>query len=143
MREPRVVEAAGVMVVAASEPVLTVAGGSGKRFQIKERVAGNDGETNSIPVSTRHQRLENLLGRQAHFGGHGFRRKIVRVHLILAQFVPNAELIENTNGVGLGRHAGYLLDGRRPPAARQIAVDDGAGGGGHRQNGQAKRSVAE
>ena len=83
-------------------------GGQGQRFQVEFLVAGNDGHYNSVAVFTAgwasDQRFEDLLGGQADLGGHRFGGQVFGIDFVGAQFVMDAELIEQPGGVGFRRH---------------------------------------
>jgi hypothetical protein len=84
------------------------AGSLGERLQIQFLIAWDDRHAEPVAVAARDQRLEYLFRREANLPGHCFRRQVIDVHIVFAQFVVNPQLVEDARGVGLGRHGSIV-----------------------------------
>ena len=86
----------------------------GEFFQVEFGVAGDDGEEVFAGVGVGEEGFEDLFGGQADLAGYGDGGEVVGVDLVGAQFVGDAEAVEEAGGVGLGW---WLASLRRPPGA--------------------------
>lgn len=57
-----------------------------KRLQVQLRVTRNNGHTDAVPIAIDDQRLEELSRRQVDHGSNRFGKKVLKIHLIFAQF---------------------------------------------------------
>src|SRR5207302_11107535 len=74
---------------------------SRQRLQVQFLIAGDHRQADSVAVTTRDQRVENLLRRQTDLGRNRFRSEVVGIHLVLAQFVADSLPVEQPRGVCL------------------------------------------
>ncbi len=81
---------------------LSLARGLRERFQIEFLIARDNGHHRAITVSARHQRFEYLFRRKPDLRRHGLGGQIVRIDFVFAQFVADAELVEQSGGIGFG-----------------------------------------
>jgi hypothetical protein len=82
-----------------------VSGCRGQSFEVELGVAGNHSHADSVAITTRHQRLENLLRRESDLGCDCFGCKVFGVDFVFTQFIANGKLIEQTRRIGLVGHA--------------------------------------
>ena len=105
-------------------------GGVGELLEVEFGVAGDDGEevsgvAGAAGLAVEEQSLEDLFGREADLARDGDGGEVVGIDLIRAEFVGDAEGVEQTCGVGLDaallpsldrhhRGVGVLRQWRRP-----------------------------
>ncbi len=73
---------------------LAIARDRRESFKIQLIVPRNHGETNSLAIASHGQSLENLLRRKTHLRRDSLSRKVIRINIILANFIRNPELIQ-------------------------------------------------
>jgi len=60
---------------------------------------GDHGQANAVPVPARHQYFEDLFRRQPDFAGYRFGIQGFGINLVFAQFVANAESIQQPDAL--------------------------------------------
>ncbi len=88
---------------------LAIARRRGERLQIEFGIPGNHRHADSVPVSTRDQRFENLLWRKSNLLRDCFRCQVVGIYFVFPQLIVNAELIQQASRIRLVCHCSIVF----------------------------------